>query len=337
MAPGMLAFNEALSLARRSLSVPHLLVGNGFSIGAYEGFGYDSLYEQVKGSLSLNAVKVFEEYGTTNFETIIQKLHEADWSAHLYGLYGQDEPHLIREDRDSVKDLLMSAIESVHPTMSTIGHRKLESAESFLRNFASVFSTCYDLLLYWVMNLHAPDQYRFQDGFIGSKTSYFSGRELPGLKFVYFLHGALHLVHKGEDVQKLVRGQSSIIEQVRELMSQGVDPLIITEGSSGEKIAGIQGNPYLSWVFKRLQDTAGSLFIYRNSLSASDEHIREVIVRNHALKSLYIGINPVENPRAISSLRAMADEIENGPTGASGRIVRFFDSSTAPVWGPVAS
>ena len=330
----LLSFTEALSWARRSRSPLHLLVGNGFSIGAYEGFRYDSLYERTKESLPPRAVKVFEEYDTTNFESIIQKLHEADWAAQLYGLYSQDEVRPIQEDRDRVKDSLMSAIESVHPSMSTIGSQRLEHAEAFLRNFTSVFSTCYDLLLYWVMNLRAPQRYLFQDGFVGNNPSYFSGREFPEQKFVCFLHGALHLVRAGDEVHKLVSGQASIIRQVWDLMSQGNDPLIITEGSSKEKFVSIQGSHYLLWTFKRLQNAKGVLFVYGNSLSESDEHIRDAIIQNHALKSLYIGVHPDEKPRISSALLAVAEEIQSGQTGANKRVVKFFDSSTAHVWEP---
>ena len=337
--PGrLLSFDEALRLARGSRSSLHLLVGNGFSMGVHKGFQYDSLYERSKEDLPPRAVKVFERYETSNFELVLHRLHEADWIANLYGLYDQGNDRFIQKDHDSIKAAFMSAIESTHPKQHDIGHEALGYAESFLRNFESVFSICYDLLIYWVMNIRASPKdlfqdgkYLFQDGFEGTDPPYFSPRqELSDKKFVYFLHGALHLIQKDGEIQKIVRNQAWIIDQVRQYMSEGVYPLIITEGNSEEKLSRINSNRYTQWGLNKLKESSGSLFTYGTSLSDPDAHIREAIIKNPNLKSLYIGIHPDETPRGRHDLMSLGEEIREQRE----LFMRAYDSSTAPVWGP---
>ena len=82
-----LKFNEAIVEVDSQGRKPHVLLGNGFSIGAHEEFEYGSLYEQARcAQLPLRAVELFEEYGTTNFEGVLRRLDNGIWLAQHYGL-----------------------------------------------------------------------------------------------------------------------------------------------------------------------------------------------------------------------------------------------------------
>lgn len=336
----LLRFDDALRQAQSNKGWQggiHLLVGNGFSIGAHEGFRYDSLYSESKDDLSANSIAIFENYGTTNFEQVLQKLHEADWIADAYGLYNADGSHIIKDDHNAIKSALISAVESIHPTQANLEEYALENAVTFLRKFKSVFSICYDLLLYWAMNIYAPDEYYFQDGFDGMGESIFTGRIRQNKVFVYFLHGALHLIREKGIVRKLVRTEESLIlEQVREYISKGTYPLIVTEGNPGEKRVGIEASSYLSWAFRRFQNVRGTLFTYGTSLSDPDDHIRDAIIQNFHLRSLYVGIHPEASQSKRYALMSIAERLKEHRAElphSKSLSVEFYDSATAPVWG----
>ena len=338
--PSLLRFDDALHQAQSNKAWQggiHLLVGNGFSVGAHPGFRYESLYAESKEELSDNSIEVFENYGTTNFEQILHKLHEADWIANSYGLYDADGVRLIKNDHDDIKATLISAVEAIHPVQANLEDGLLENAEDFLRNFKSVFSICYDLLLYWSMNIYAPDEYHFQDGFAGMGESIFTGRIRKDKVFVYFLHGALHLIREKGVVRKLVRTEDSLIlEQVREYMARGTYPLIVTEGNPVEKRVGIEASSYLSWAFRRFQNVRGTLFTYGTSLSDPDDHIREAIIQNFRLRSLYVGVHPKESQSNQYELMSIAERMKEHRAElpySKSLSVDFYNSATAPVWG----
>ena len=188
-----ISFDDALRQAQAGGGM-HLLLGNGFSMGAHAKFAYSSLYDEAANtnSLSPSAMAIFDQYKTRNFEGVLQRLRDAEWLSELYGIHeGMDS---LRQDHSQIKNALISAIESVHPNQSDLPENALESADYFLRRYDTIFSICYDLLLYWTMNIRAPEEYRFQDGFSGQDPPKFTEREDEGRIFVCFLHGALHLL-----------------------------------------------------------------------------------------------------------------------------------------------
>ena len=69
-----------------------------------------------------------------------------------------------RRDYESLKSALVDAIANTHPAMpSDIGEARLSSSTNFLKNFTNVFTTNYDLLLYWASLVQDPPP--FKDGF----------------------------------------------------------------------------------------------------------------------------------------------------------------------------
>ena len=65
----LIDFKEAQKRTEKAGGERHVLLGNGFSIGAHEEFRYGSLFERAKTSLPRRIQALFHRYGTTNFET----------------------------------------------------------------------------------------------------------------------------------------------------------------------------------------------------------------------------------------------------------------------------
>lgn len=335
---GLLEFDEALRRARAANDSVHLLLGNGFSIGAHDGLGYNSLYNAARKNLPETADAVFQKYETTNFEQILQKMSDANWIADAYGIYHHSEHRIIQEDHDRIKDALISAIESVHPRQFELPDGMMQAEKFFLRSeFKMIFSLCYDLMLYWVMNLRAQDRkFHFQDGFLGNPPE-FQDTLRRGQVPVYFLHGALHLFRVDGKVHKLVQTENQwILDQIRDHISRNTFPIVVTEGtSSGKKIA-IESSSYLSRSFSRFNQIRGSLFTYGASLSDPDDHIRKAISSNCKLNSLFVGIHTDVESQALE-LRSRAHKIQEERDVRCPKYpleVYFYNSVTAPVWKP---
>lgn len=330
-----------------------ILLGNGFSIGAHDLFKYGTLYEQaVAGGLAEHVQALFTRYGTANFEEVLRNLHEGQWLAEHYALQKTDPALDMTEDYERVKNSLVQAIADNHPSIpDVVGAEKLSRCTKFLLQFDDVYTTSYDLLLYWASI--ADGSFPFKDGFGREKDTDESycvhlPSDIPGGKHIYFLHGALHLYTAEGEVRKMVWNTTGIplMEQVGEALAGNHFPLIVSEGSSGNKRERIEASSYLSWCRRRIARIEGSLFVYGSALSDEDSHIRDWIAANTDLPRLFVGIygDPTSDAaqgainRAIQIAEHRKEIIASGKTGTHTKKldldVIFFDSETANVWKP---
>ena len=347
----VVSFNKAVSRATKAGGKCHVLLGNGFSIGAHEQFQYGTLYEQAKReSLPGHVIELFDRYGTTNFEQVLHQLDEGQWLAEHYRLRATDSKRDMAADYESLKGALVDAIANTHPAnQNEIDETSFQSAAEFLTSFDNVFTTNYDLLLYWASLLREP--FPFNDGF---------GREedtpedyvvflqaTTSNKFIYFLHGALHLTTVDGEVRKFVWNTTGVplMEQVRGALDERQYPLVVSEGTADDKRIRIESSSYLSWVFRRFENIQGHLFTYGSALSNQDEHLLEAIARNTSLKSLFVGLygdpDSEANRRLVTAARHLVDRREEllaggrrgGRRGRAELELRFYDAGTANVWG----
>ena len=123
-------FDDAMDRALMLDMKPHILLGNGFSVGAHQDFAYGSLYEQARNAkLPSKVDDLFKEYGTTNFEAVLQRLDIGIWLAEHYGLSHINQ---MQDDYEATKDSLIDSIASIHPAAITeFSNRKLESGRLF--------------------------------------------------------------------------------------------------------------------------------------------------------------------------------------------------------------
>jgi hypothetical protein len=346
----LLSFADALDAARAAGGRLHVLLGNGFSIGANDLFRYGTLYEQARQQgLPNHLDALFRRYGTTNFEEVLRQLDEAAWLSDHYKLVKSDPALDMRRDYELLKEILAQTLASVHPgTRNDVDERRLKAASQFLDNFHDVFTTNYDLLLYWASLVQEP--FPFRDGFGREEDTeddhcvFLQTRS--GARHIYFLHGALHLYTSAGEVRKMIWSNTGIplIEQVQTALAQKRYPLVVAEGRAEHKAVQIEGSSYLSHCWRRLENIQGSLFVYGSSLSQQDDHLLEAIAKNVSLPRLYVGLHGSVSKQSNRQLVVRAQMVvqrreavlESGRTGGRakrGKLeVAFYDTRTARVW-----
>lgn len=326
----------------------HLLLGNGFSIGCDSCFSYPSLYEASKDNgLTERAQKIFDRYGTNNFEAVMRLLDDGHWLAEVYGLVGQESE--MRADLVTLKNVLIEAIAHSHPDHTgKIQDEKKKKASEFLTSYYNVFSLNYDLLPYWInMSLSRPI---YQDGFREDSDD----PEAPSLVFserlgdkqgLYFIHGALHLFMGSGGLRKHCwrRTDKPITTSIREGLEMSRYPLFVAEGSAHKKMEQIHSNGYLSYCYGKLGRIKNRLVTYGFSFGDSDQHICELIAENFDVTELCIGVYkhqdsyPEDVFRAVGKLVAYRKKLmkDKSPMFQENNqlSVMFFDSFSANVWG----
>lgn len=315
----------------------HLLLGNGFSIGCDAVFKYDSLYDvAVKAGLSSRVQALFKKHGTNNFEGIMRLLNDSHWVAKEYGLISGDDSEMLK-DKDAIKKALISAVATTHlDDASTILPVKKRSASSFLQYYSNVFTTNYDLLLYWMVMDSGRDT--FQDGFRNDPddASSLIFSDPPGRnQGIFYLHGALHLFYEDGEVKK--HSWSKTGKKLTTLVREGLKaeryPLFVAEGDHKKKLDQIQRSSYLGYCLGKISRIEGPLVIYGHSLSF-DDHIVERIVRNHKLSTVYIGLRDSEGPSGLA-LQKIGAEIIQARKDQDIKFplnIQYFDANSANVW-----
>lgn len=306
----------------------HLLVGNGFSIAqGGKRFGYQTLLEHSGLPEGEENRNVFHQLGTSDFEEVMRALEHA---AVIEAAYGeQDRSDRFRADATTVRDALIQAIHAVHPGIRfDIPESQMTACASFLRNFHSIFTLNYDLLLYWVI-LHGAAN-RHADGFaLGEETNGFRTFSSEGYCSVYFLHGALHLfVDDQNRAQKRIRIGRTIVSDITETIRLLRRlPLFVAEGTAAQKMRKINSVTYLRRGYDKLGECGGSLFIFGHSASENDSHIYDAIARSGVTTIYFCVFRPGD---ALTEMQArLAPFIARNPK----KQVRYVDSATANVWG----
>jgi hypothetical protein len=341
-------YESLLSEIRSNRS--HLLLGNGFSIGCDPVFQYPSLFQAaVAAGLSARAQLLFQRLGTNNFEGVMRLLEDSHWVNLQYGLGGL-QPML--DDLEVIKNALVSAVSTSHLAHTgLVPDQKKMSAATFFEPYHNVFTTNYDLLLYWINVAGKPIVYGdgFRDDDLNAKTVCFR-EHLRDSKGIFYVHGGLHLFVDRGDVRKHCwrRSGRALTDSVRSGLAQGKYPLFVAEGTAEKKREQIQRNGYLAYCYGKLYRIENRLVVYGFSMGDSDEHIKSVIVQNVGLKQLFVGL--YDYPASASShatisacfkIQQQRDDYLNylasgGTTPkrkrGSALEIKFFDGATAKVW-----
>jgi Domain of unknown function (DUF4917) len=310
-----------------------LLVGNGLSINVSPKFAYESLYEEAekateKGPLDERDLMVFERFGTSNFEVALGKLRDAIAMAEVL----EQPATAYRQRFSSVQAALGATIRGVHLKRSEVPDSTLATIKQELCGYKAIFSTSYDLLLYWATG-HDEDFAAFRDCFWSLDNSFDSANcEIwPANTATYFVHGALHLIVDGAGrTRKLTGADQTLLEQFGKPISSDREarPLLITEGTARDKLRAIEGNDYLSHVYERLMERSGALLVFGHSLGDQDRHLIDAI-----------NANP-DRPVAISMVREDGESLRERQSEIWGRLktraedVCFFDAATHPLGAP---
>lgn len=133
-----------------------MLLGNGFSM-AYDAkiFSYNALSAFMENSEDELLKQLFNSINTKNFEIIMQQL---DLFANVAQVFNADKELIdkIKYTSETLKNSLIDAVKAMHPEhVFKIPEEKNAACctflEDYLVNDGYVFSSNYDLLLYWVL------------------------------------------------------------------------------------------------------------------------------------------------------------------------------------------
>ena len=310
----------------------NLLLGNGFSI-AYDKdiFSYNALNRFIMDSDDETVKQVFQVYNTQNFESIMQQLN-----CMVDVLKILDAPNNLC---DKVKTLsvdlkrkLIDAISAMHPEqVFKVDEAKSKHCADFLRVYidseGQIFSTDYDLLLYWVLLRNGVEN--FVDGFGREAENIEDGKlireddiewseliwgKYKGTQNVHYLHGALPLFDDGKDIIKLeYNGVDYLLDVIKKKIDDGSYPVFVAAGNSKEKMQHIAHNKYLNYCYERLCQATGSLVVLGFSFGDNDTHIIDAINEagrhglpgspNDKLMSVYVGVFSDEDYQHMQSIK----------------------------------
>jgi hypothetical protein len=324
----IIPFREALRQSDRGAKRT-LLLGNGFSIAqGGDRFSYSNLLE--KSGLPQNSPvrRIFDTLETVDFEIVMKALEDAALIEKAYG--DQQKAEQFSNDAAAVREALIRAVQAVHPGVHfAIPRGQREACGKFLSHFDAIFTVNYDLLLYWV--ILGVVRERFQDGFMAGETvdgfRTFDDRRSPWN--TYYLHGALHLfVTKELETRKRVLTGSTIVTDIADtIRASSKLPLIVSEGTSAQKLSKIRSTPYLYKAFERIEALRDSLIIFGLGVSENDAHIYDAICRSGLRKVFYCVHDPAQRLNPVREDLARYAERQKEITWY------FVDAATAPVWG----
>jgi hypothetical protein len=266
-----------------------------------------------------------------------------------------DEAEALALQIGELKEHLIRAVTAVHPASAfdVLVDQKAKCC-NFMKPYIGrlavphgiVFTTNYDLLLYWTLVAHAIFRSRGDvlcwDGF---KGEYWVPEVMQHVNMsAVYLHGALHLHNHGESVRRILYQMGSVnlnlITQIRMRLKQNDFPIYVAEGNSAAKIQKIRRNPYLSAAFDKFKfackERDGSLFIVGHRLAEQDEHLSELIGKGRIGKVYFGAYGGVRSEDAKNAERLVARWVEQraATPWKAPLEVKVFDSRECEIWWP---
>lgn len=303
-----------------------LLLGNGLSINLWPPFAYRALFDHARsGGLTADDLALFD--GTPNFERVLADLNTAIRVANVVGV----DPMPFQERYRRIQLALGHAIREVHLKRWDVPDGSLTAVRDELLNYEWIFTTSYDLLVYWIMGCTPNGRFEpFVDLFRWDRRCLFDPRRAD-VDFdripVYFLHGALHLIVGGKgDTWKLKRSlMQTLLEQFGQPIAGDPQarPLLVTEGSAQDKIRAIENNEYLSHALDRLRERDLPVIVFGSSLSREDQHLIDALNENPD-RPVAVSLAPASQRELAGRQADIFQRLEAEP-------LLFFDATTHPL------
>jgi len=304
------------------------LIGNGASIAVDANFGYGALLEEARrlNLLTAEVEELFRSFNTSDFELVLRLVwHATKVNSALH--IPDDLTHRVYQD---IRRALIETVRAVHPVHGELATR-LPGMYRFLKQFSTVLSLNYDLLVYWTMTygLDVQDQHQFKDCFLGGhfddNWTRFRQRIWERTNtLVFYPHGSLALCRDVVDNEGKIHDQGTgLLEAILDAWSSGrYIPLFVSEGTSAQKLSAIQNSYYLSTVYREvIPSLDGSLTIFGWGMGEQEAHLLQRLSQANVTRvacSVYAG-NQRFCEAAYRTLRDQLGEID----------VLFFDSATA--------
>lgn len=323
----------------------HLLLGNGFSM-AYDHkiFSYNALYDFIEKLEDPVLSKLFNVINTKNFEQVMRQL---DNFIEIAAALDVKESVIdkLKDANEKLQNSLIDAISKLHPEhVFKIDDEKSQSCFYFLNHFVengSIFSTNYDLLLYWV--LMRNEAKKSIDGFgrellnpketkQGTEPEYsdLQWGKYKSKQCVHYLHGALPFFDTGIEIEKeIYTDENNLLDNIKYRLKEKDYPIFVTAGNAKEKLEHIKHNSYLDFCYEQLGKITGSLITFGFGFGEYDDHLIDAINKaakhgaqsGEKLFSIYIG---VFSDRDLEYIKSIEHKFEFK--------VNVYDSTTTNIW-----
>lgn len=314
-----------------------LILGNGASIALHQGFAYQSLLKQARKRqfITPNVQNIFNHLRTKDFERVLRML----WHTSRINRALKIKDTKTEEAYKSLRTALVRTVMTIHPAHTMVSHR-LPQIAKFMKRFKIVVSLNYDLLVYWTMLWqNKRHRNRFKDCFIhGEFESDWQDYLKPyGCRsrstLVFYPHGnlALAIDLNGRETKLTASVSSNLLETVTSKWGSGkYTPLFVSEGTNGQKVAGINGSHYLKMVHDSVLPTLGErVAIFGWSFSESDKHILKAICGDE-LKKVAVSVL-TSKPNFEDKCAEIRRKIRDASNGRSVKVV-FFDANSQRCW-----
>lgn len=307
-----------------------LVLGNGMSINLWRDFDYRSLYRRARAGRLLSPAdrRLFAALRLQNFEQVLRRLSDAIVVGEALGKKRPVE----RARHASIQKALAQAVRDVHVEGKDVPVECFEDINEELRLYRYVFTTSYDLLVYWTSAKGPGRPFEdYCDFFWAGRKNAFDESSIklsPESRRtrLYYLHGALHLVVLGDGTTcKRKANGLTLLDQFGEPFygDHTARPLIVTEAAAEDKLRSINNNDYLSYCWEQLDEVDRPVVVFGHSLSEQDSHLIDVL-NGHP-----------DRPVAVSLLDADRDENRSNQHRIAsllrGRPLYFFDAATHPL------
>lgn len=331
----------------------HLLLGNGFSMAFdRELFSWTSLASAA--GEPPDSLRDLLGRKSHDIEAVLVTLSNKHKAALLASdrLKGAE----ISRDVEALKEHLIRGVTAVHDSSSLPSTDHKRKCSEFLKPFIGraavpqglVFTTNYDLLLYWTLVQHMKKRshgdLRLEDGFIGEE---WLPERMGNVEMsVVYLHGALHLYSQDGRVRRRVYQNGPVpmrlAAQVRARIEQGQFPLFVSEGSKSAKLGKIARNPYLTAALNKFRAACeqehSALFVLGHRMATQDEHLSDIIATRKIRRVFFGAYGGVESDDGehVAQLAARWNRVRTHnclPPVA----VSVFDSAKCTVWHDVIS
>ena len=344
----LISYQKVIDSLKTKRRQKHLLLGNGFSISYDRNiFSYNALTDFVAKTNNKLLKKLFQIIDITNFETIMREL---DLFHKIASAFSEDKvlAKKIIKAREALKENLLDAISELHPEhVFKVPEDKGKNCAKFLKEYLDkdghIFTTNYDLLLYWVLMRNQDSLENIIDGFgreYIEKDEFEKDfePEFGDLEWgpnqhdqrVHYIHGALHIFDAGVSIIKEIFDGDYLLDNIKKRIDNKEYPVFVTAGDGKQKLEHILHNQYLDYCYKTLSSISGSLVVFGFGFGKYDEHIINAINkaakgkkggRFNKLWSVYIGVYSDVDEKHINSIR---DKFKCK--------VNLFDSKTIDIW-----
>jgi hypothetical protein len=315
-----------------------LVLGNGASIAFDPRFRYASLRESAmeRGLISNDVQSVFDHLNTVDFELVLRMLWHTN---RINGALGIDEPRTEDAYR-SVRLALIQVIRAIHVEHDLVQER-LPLAARFMRQFSTVTSLNYDVLVYWAI-LHSnssQNRHQFKDCFVdrGQFRQDWEKLRTPiwpaeSSTIVGYPHGNLALaadLRGNEKKLAAAGGGANLLESIFDEWNSGnYGPVFVSEGTSSQKMSSIRRSPYLVTIHgELLASMRNSVAIFGWSIGDNDLHLLDSICRGGAIKYAY-AVDP-NSQRLNDEMSRVENLIVQRQQNAQ---VLFFDRTSPGCW-----